>query len=461
MCDFCIPVSVPGPVRHAVLLTSLEATLPSHILYSKQIAPITYSKSTLTGHPQLVENTAILTPLECALTRLSPVTILDATLTKNGGVGPVGSDFPPHDPGSQSGPNYANKSFHSNLFAHPHPRTPAVSILYKNSGGMGCRRIEGSTHPLSLSRLSSQQILEVAHLIPEQVQLPRQPLNLGLRAAVDGEVQLAAHAILHVLTVLAHHDDRRLNRREQRQNEIQQDKWIRVPGRPAQPHVNRRVDAAQNDETNNKGPRPTEQHHGVRDALGQRRFLFDYFVRVARGTQPHELLRRVVLPPQHRQHIHSRVRLALQQRRDVSAADFDAHRILNGGRAGLMRRLLQHRGKTKKFAMRRLIHHHFLLIFVNRGHAHFSRDHHVGLTARRTPLVNALPRREILQLHLRRQHRGFIFVKQRKQRNVFQHFWIAGHRPPLPQNLDWFSVSNRLLRPHSPPPAPLLTLLIC
>src|SRR5260370_6819542 len=284
MCDFCIPVSVPGPVRHAVLLNSLKATLPSHILYSKQIATITYSKSTLTGHPQLVENTAILTPLECALTRLSPVTILDATLTKNGGVGPVGSDFPPHDPGSQSGPNYPNKSFQLNLFADPHPLTPAVSILYKNSGGRGCSRIEGSTHPLSLSRLSSQQILEVAHLIPEQVQLPRQTLNLGLRAAVHGEVQLAAHAILHVLPVLAHHDHWRLNRREQRQNQIQQNKRIRIPSRFAQPDIDRRVDAAQNDETNNKGPRPTEQHHGVPHALGQRLFLSAHSVRVPRGT---------------------------------------------------------------------------------------------------------------------------------------------------------------------------------
>src|SRR5712692_5228844 len=104
------------PARHAVLLTPLEATFPKHILNSKQIATITYSESTLTSHPQLVENAAILTPLECAFTRLSAGTLLNATLTKNTGVGPVGSDFPPYGPGSQSGQNYPTKSFQLNLF---------------------------------------------------------------------------------------------------------------------------------------------------------------------------------------------------------------------------------------------------------------------------------------------------------------------------------------------------------
>src|SRR5258708_4467482 len=43
--------------------------------------------------------------------------------------------------------------------------------------------------------LPSQQILEVPPLVPEQVQLPRQPLNPALRPPVHGVVQFAAHAI--------------------------------------------------------------------------------------------------------------------------------------------------------------------------------------------------------------------------------------------------------------------------
>src|SRR5437867_2758865 len=236
--------------------------------------------------------------------------------------------------------------------------------------------------------LPPQQILEVSHLVSQQIQFPRQALNLSLGAPVDGVVQLTTHAILHILAVLAHHNDRRLNRREQGQDEIQQDKRIRIPGGLAHAHVDCRVDAAQNEKTNDELPRPAELHHGVRDALGQRRFCFDHFVGVAHRAKPHQLLRRVKLLPQHRQHIHSRMRLALQKRCDVVSADFNAHRILDGRRVGLMRRPLQHGRKSKKLAVRRLIHHDFLLIFVHRRDAYFSGDHHVSLPARLTHLVN-------------------------------------------------------------------------
>src|SRR5260370_14102689 len=288
--------------------------------------------------------------------------------------------------------------------------------------------------------LAPQQVLEISHLFPDQIQLPRHPLNFGLRTTVHGVVQFTAHAILHVLAVLAHHDDRRLDRREQRQNEIQQDKRIGIQRRLPHTHVDRRVDAAQDEKTNDKGPRPAELHHGVRDPLGQRRLRLDHFVCIAHRTQTHQLLRRMELFSQHGQHIHSRVRLAFQQRQDICPADFQALRILDGRRARLMRRALQHRSETKKLAVRRLIHHNFLLVFVHRRDPHFSGDHHVGWSARVTHLVNALPRREILKFHLRSQHRCLVFIEQRKQRNVFQHFRITTHRPPLRKELDCFLV---------------------
>src|SRR5216684_172920 len=68
-------------------------------------------------------------------------------------------------------------------------------------------------NPLSF-QLPPQQILEVAHLIPEQIQFPPQPLNFCLGAAIHGIIQFTPHAIFPVLAVLAHHNDRRLNRRQ-------------------------------------------------------------------------------------------------------------------------------------------------------------------------------------------------------------------------------------------------------
>src|SRR5229473_5743649 len=215
-----------------------------------------------------------------------------------------------------------------------------------------------STRVSDLSpRLAPHQILNVVHLFPQQMELPPQTLNFGFGAAIHGIIQFAPHAVFPVLAVLAHHDHRRLDRRQQRQNQIQQDKRIRIPRRPPHTHVYSRVDAAQNEKANNKRPRPAELHHGIRDAVGNRRFLFDHIVRVAHRTHAHQLLRSVKLLPQHRQHIHSRVRLALQQRRNIPSADFQALRIFHGRSVGLMRRLLQHRCETKELAMRRFIHH--------------------------------------------------------------------------------------------------------
>ena len=59
-------------------------------------------------------------------------------------------------------------------------------------------------------------------------------LDFGFGAAVDVVVEFAAHAILRVLAVLAHHDDRRLNGGEHREKQIEQDERIGIPGRACQ-----------------------------------------------------------------------------------------------------------------------------------------------------------------------------------------------------------------------------------
>src|SRR5260370_36607288 len=78
--------------RHAVLLTRLECAVSSSILYSKQNQPVTSLESALTSRSQLVENTATLSLVECALTRLSSATPLECAVPKKVGAG--GPFFP-------------------------------------------------------------------------------------------------------------------------------------------------------------------------------------------------------------------------------------------------------------------------------------------------------------------------------------------------------------------------------
>jgi hypothetical protein len=76
--------------RHAALLSPLECAVPNDLPISILYAPVTSLESALTSHFQVAENTATLSPVECALTRLSPATPLESALTKTPGVG-VGS----------------------------------------------------------------------------------------------------------------------------------------------------------------------------------------------------------------------------------------------------------------------------------------------------------------------------------------------------------------------------------
>ena len=92
--------------RHAVLLTPLEYAVPSIILYSKQRPPVTSLESALTSHSQPTENTATLSPVECALTRLSPATPLECAVPEKTGEGA-------HSFHSGNSPPQANARGHS------------------------------------------------------------------------------------------------------------------------------------------------------------------------------------------------------------------------------------------------------------------------------------------------------------------------------------------------------------
>ena len=60
-------------------------------------------------------------------------------------------------------------------------------------------------------------------VIVQVIQLLGDSLEFAASVAVDLKVELAADAVFFVLTVLAHHDDRRLNGGEGGEKEIQED----------------------------------------------------------------------------------------------------------------------------------------------------------------------------------------------------------------------------------------------
>ena len=61
-------------------------------------------------------------------------------------------------------------------------------------------------------------------------------------------------------------------------------------------------------------------------------------------------LRRMELTAQHRQHVHSRMRLSFQQNRNIFAVYLHANGFLHRDRVGLVRGLLEHRCKPEKLA---------------------------------------------------------------------------------------------------------------
>src|SRR5713101_3443454 len=73
--------------RHTDLLTPLECAVPRSILISILSARINSLEAALTSHSQLIENTATLSPAECAVTSNSLANPLECALTKNTGGG--------------------------------------------------------------------------------------------------------------------------------------------------------------------------------------------------------------------------------------------------------------------------------------------------------------------------------------------------------------------------------------
>src|SRR5205809_573669 len=77
--------------------------------------------------------------------------------------------------------------------------------------------------------LSTEKIGEVIDPLIEEMHFSRESLDLQFGAAVDFEVEFAAHAILRVLPILAHHDDRSLDGSEHGEKEVEKDERVGIP----------------------------------------------------------------------------------------------------------------------------------------------------------------------------------------------------------------------------------------
>src|SRR4029077_2623377 len=85
---------------------------------------------------------------------------------------------------------------------------------------------------LDLDLLDLEQMLPL--MVDQLIELVADRAHLEFGLEVDLVVVLGPHAIARLLPVLAHHDDRRLDRRQQRQGEIEQNVRIRIKGMPQQ-----------------------------------------------------------------------------------------------------------------------------------------------------------------------------------------------------------------------------------
>ena len=96
---------------------------------------------------------------------------------------------------------------------------------------------------------------------------------------------------------------------------------------------------------------------------------------------------------------------------NVFAVDFNALGFFERDRTGLVRRLVEHGREPEEFSGRRLIDHHFLVIFVYRRYPDGSRNQNVGAASGIADAVNALPGSEPANIHLAGEDSCLVIVQ--------------------------------------------------
>src|SRR6266849_2211471 len=81
------------------------------------------------------------------------------------------------------------------------------------------------------------------------------------------------------LAVLAHHDDRRLDRRERREHKVEKNEGVRVEGMPReQPRIDQHPDHEDGAEQPDERPAAANLRHPVPHALSERHARFVFFL---------------------------------------------------------------------------------------------------------------------------------------------------------------------------------------
>jgi hypothetical protein len=123
----------------------------------------------------------------------------------------------------------------------------------------------------------------VAHLVELFVQ--RHDFDLCLE--VNLVVMRCVDAVARALAVLRHHDDRRLQRCDHRQNEVEEDERVRVEApMPEQPRVADGPDNQEENEGDDEAPRAADARDSIGDAVAEVLLLRHIHVDVARNGLP-------------------------------------------------------------------------------------------------------------------------------------------------------------------------------
>src|SRR6266545_1860904 len=128
------------------------------------------------------------------------------------------------------------------------------------------------------------------------VHLTRQTLDFTFCSTIDVEVEFTAHAIFRVLTILAHHDDRRLDGRKHGEKQVEQNEWIGIPGASAERDLQRGINNENGQKGKDESPGSTKTSHDIRDSFAEGSFPLNDLVGIAHGAQSHQLLGCVKLP---------------------------------------------------------------------------------------------------------------------------------------------------------------------
>src|SRR5215510_13258834 len=208
-------------------------------------------------------------------------------------------------------------------------------------------------------------VVDVVQPILEAIQSGRELDDLALRLTVHGEVELAAQAVLRVLSVLAHHDDRRLHGGQHGEHQVEQDERVGIPRPTCEHQIHPDPDQEHRAEGHDEGPRAAEARDGVGQSISQRQPLGDHLVGVAGRAGADQLLGRLEVAPDGGEHVEAGQRLALQEVGEVVAIDLDGRGVLDRRRRGGMRRRGQHGGEAEDLPRPWSVEDDFLVVLID------------------------------------------------------------------------------------------------